>query len=82
MFAAPNGRIFVYDKREQVERSQSTKDILGDVVGYVELLLVRSSKWRMLKTLTPIRKNNRGICGFGHHMTGVTGILIVGLQLN
>lgn len=26
MFAAPNGRIFVYDKRQQVERSQSTKD--------------------------------------------------------
>jgi len=34
-----------------------------------------------LKGLTPIRKNNRGICGFGHHMTGVTDILIFGLQL-
>jgi len=31
--------------------------------------------------LTPIRKNIQGICGFGHHMTGVTDILIFGLQL-
>ena len=36
---------------------------------------------QFLLQYTPIRKNNRGICGFGHHMTAVTDILIFGLQL-
>ena len=31
--------------------------VLGDVVDYVELLLVRSLKWRMLKTLTVVPRH-------------------------
>ena len=34
--------------------------VLGSVVDYFELLLVRSSKWRRLRTLTLIRKKIKG----------------------
>jgi hypothetical protein len=38
--------------------------------------------WGKTESLTPIRKNNRGISGVEWLRTPVTGILIVGLQLS
>jgi len=78
--STPSPKISLLNPLPAVKKKNPTQErSFGGLAGAYKGPFV----WQAIQqnVLTPIQKNNRGICGFGHHMTGVTDILIFGLQL-